>query len=266
MSLYGTLASLSTTAASNAADGSVDAPSTIDQQTNLLASFIAQLRDNVGGYTSGRLLNIQVFGANGTYTPTTGTNSVVVHAVGAGGGGGGVAATGGATAGAAAGGGGGSYAIGRFTSAFSGVTVTIGAAGGAGGVGANGGNGTATSFGALMSCPGGFGGQGGAPVTPPTFASAVTSGGGAPTGGSIMSTQGNQGECGIALGLGQILSGKGADTQLGAGGLARLNTSAAGVDGTGFGSGGSGASSGSSGAGFLGGNGRPGIVIVYEYA
>jgi hypothetical protein len=48
MALYGTLASLSQTAASNAADGSVDAPSTIDQQTNLLASFIAQLRDGNG--------------------------------------------------------------------------------------------------------------------------------------------------------------------------------------------------------------------------
>lgn len=45
MSLYSTLASLSQTAASNAADGSVDAPSTVDQQLNLLASFCAQLRD-----------------------------------------------------------------------------------------------------------------------------------------------------------------------------------------------------------------------------
>lgn len=45
MPLYSTLASLSQTAGSNAADGAVDAPSTIDQQLNLLASFIAQLRD-----------------------------------------------------------------------------------------------------------------------------------------------------------------------------------------------------------------------------
>jgi hypothetical protein len=48
LALYTTLASLSQTAASNVADGSVDAPSTIDQQTNLLASFIAQLRDGSG--------------------------------------------------------------------------------------------------------------------------------------------------------------------------------------------------------------------------
>lgn len=52
MALYSTLASLSQTAASNAADGSVDAPSTIDQQLNLLASFIAQIRD-ANGFTTG---------------------------------------------------------------------------------------------------------------------------------------------------------------------------------------------------------------------
>lgn len=48
MALYTTLSSLSQTASANAADGSVDAPSTIDQQTNALASFIAQLRDGLG--------------------------------------------------------------------------------------------------------------------------------------------------------------------------------------------------------------------------
>lgn len=48
MALLGTLASLSQTAASNAADGSVDAPSTVDQQINLLASYCAQLRDGSG--------------------------------------------------------------------------------------------------------------------------------------------------------------------------------------------------------------------------
>lgn len=48
MSLFTTLASLSQTAASNAADGSADPPSTIDNQLNLLASFVAQLRDGNG--------------------------------------------------------------------------------------------------------------------------------------------------------------------------------------------------------------------------
>ena len=57
MALYTTLASLSQTAASNVADGAVDAPSTIDQQTNLLASFIAQLRDGAN-FTAGAISSI----------------------------------------------------------------------------------------------------------------------------------------------------------------------------------------------------------------
>ena len=52
MPLLTTLASLSQTPASNAADGSVDAPSTLDNQINILASFIAQLRDG-NGFTTG---------------------------------------------------------------------------------------------------------------------------------------------------------------------------------------------------------------------
>lgn len=214
---------------------------------------------------SGLLLGTRAL-PDGVYTPTAGTTWVVFDVQAPGGGGGGAAATTGSTAACAAGGGSGSRAIGRFTAGFAGVTITNGTAGGAGGIGANGGNGGTASVGALMSCPGGLGGQAGAPVTPPTFASSIAAGGGSPTGGNILSTQGNQGGCGVALALGQVLSGKGADSAYGSGGLARLNTSAAGVDGTGYGSGGGGAASGASGGGFLGGNGRPGIIIVYEYA
>jgi len=52
--LYTDIASLSQTPASNAADGTTDAPSTIDNNMNLLASFIAKLRDGVG-YTAGAI-------------------------------------------------------------------------------------------------------------------------------------------------------------------------------------------------------------------
>ena len=48
MPLYTDIASLSQTPASNAADGTTDAPSTIDNNMNLLASFIAKLRDGTG--------------------------------------------------------------------------------------------------------------------------------------------------------------------------------------------------------------------------
>ena len=54
MPLYTDIASLSQTPASNAADGTTDAPSTIDNNMNLLASFIAKLRDGAG-YTAGAI-------------------------------------------------------------------------------------------------------------------------------------------------------------------------------------------------------------------
>src|ERR1700752_598272 len=43
---------------------------------------------------TGRLIGIQTFTSNGTYTPTTGTTSIVAYIVGGGGGGGGCQATG----------------------------------------------------------------------------------------------------------------------------------------------------------------------------
>lgn len=52
MPLFTTLAALSQTPASNPPDGSVDAPSSIDDQLRLLGSFIAQLRDGVGFSTN----------------------------------------------------------------------------------------------------------------------------------------------------------------------------------------------------------------------
>ena len=135
MALYTTLASLSQTAGSNAADGTVDAPSTIDNQTNLLASFIAQLRDGVGftGNGRGRLINVQTISASGTYTPSAGTTSIVVEAVGGGGQGSGSASPAAGQVAVGGGGASGSFTKGIFTSGFTPtVSVTIGA-GGAGG-------------------------------------------------------------------------------------------------------------------------------------
>lgn len=81
MALYSTLASLSQTAASNAADGAVDAPSTIDQQTNLLASFIAQLRDGAGTtyQLSNRNLLINANGAINQRIYVSGTATTIAN-------------------------------------------------------------------------------------------------------------------------------------------------------------------------------------------
>lgn len=67
MALFTTLTALSQTPSSNAPDGSVDAPSTIDDQMRSLASFTALLRDEAHVYVSA------VTGTN-TITGTISTN------------------------------------------------------------------------------------------------------------------------------------------------------------------------------------------------
>lgn len=73
MPLYTTLAALSQTPASNPPDGTVDAPSTIDDQLRLLGAFIAQLRD-------GAAPNLSSFTTSGTATAYTATPSFAIAA------------------------------------------------------------------------------------------------------------------------------------------------------------------------------------------
>jgi hypothetical protein len=116
----------------------------------------------VQGINAGRLLNVQVFTSSGTYTPTSGTNKVIVEVQAPGGGGGGVAASSTGQNAIAQAGSGGSYAEIYWASPAS-TTVTIGAVGSAGAAGINaGGTGGATSVGSVVSCPGGVGGAGSA--------------------------------------------------------------------------------------------------------
>jgi hypothetical protein len=230
-----------------------------DVQENILAVLTAagvtptkaraaDLLDAIRGTTPGRLLNMQVFSASATYTPTPGTNSIFVEVIGAGGGGGGVAATGAATLAVSGGGGGGGYACSRLTTGFSGVAVTIGAAGAAGAAGANaGGNGGSTSFGALLSAGGGGGGQGGPAVA--NSGTTISPGGTANVGasGNLINAGGIKGGCGIQSGS-SIYAGSG------------------GSSGRGTGVGGSGNQLGSSAAAAPGAAGGSGLVLVWEFA
>lgn len=234
--------------------------------TNLSAS------GTVTGFI-GRLLNVQVFTSSGTYTPTTGTASIIVDAVGGGGGGGGTGATGAGQSAAGSGGGGGSYARVLITSGFSGAAVTIGAAGTAATAGANpGGAGGTTSFGTFVSCPGGNGGLQGA-ASSAIGAGGQTLGGAAPTIAGASTIFASPGWASsayallVSLGAAQV-SGGGANSPWGVGGAATASGSGstAGKPGTGNGSGGSGANAGASQAGQAGAAGTAGIVIVYEYS
>ena len=150
------------------------------------------------GMTSGRMLNVQVFNAPGsfTYTPTAGTSSVIVDVVGGGAPGAGTAATVASQGAASSGGGAGAHARARLTSGFAGAAIVVGAAG----VPASAGTGTAggqSSFGAITA-PGGAVGQ----VGIATGVSMITSPGpqsAAPSGGNIHQGRGDVGERGIVL-------------------------------------------------------------------
>jgi hypothetical protein len=186
---------------------------------------------------NGLLLNIQYFTTAGTftYTPTTGTNSVIVEVVGGGGGGFGSASSTGTS-----GGGGGGYAIKKITSAFSGVTITVGAAGTAGGLSTGGAGGT-SSFGALVSATGGV---------------VIGAAGGTGASGDLNLT----GSKGFVI-----------NTSISVGGNSPIystyngNQTATGVAGNGYGGGGSGSIRAVAGT-CDGAAGSQGLVIVYEYA
>ena len=211
-------------------------------------------------------INVQVFTASGTYTPSTGMLYCTVLMCGGGGGGGGVAATTGAQVAAAAGGSGAESAYGVFSAATIGAsqTVTIGAAG-AGGVAGNnsGGTGGTTSLGALMTAVGGVGAAGGAATTTGYIAGSPTGGNGG-TGGSYRA-QGSSGGSAIAQVSPLLLQG-------GQGGAAMMFGGGAGTTGGIFGfpavtsgGAGSGASNTVSQSAQAGGAGAAGKVVITEY-
>lgn len=216
------------------------------------------------GQAVGRLIGIQVFTASGVYTPTPGTNSIIVKGVGGGGASGVVPAT--AAGQAVSGGGGtaGAYGEARFTSGFSGVTVTVGA-GGIGGAG-NGPSGGATSFGSLLVLPGGQGAPQGVVLSSFPSVSGTNSGSSAlPTGANIVGSAGQSGGNGVVLTVNVSSSGQGGASPFGAPGWS-LPSASPGTPASGFGAGGGGGVNASSSAARLGGSGGPGVLFVEEYA
>ena len=216
--------------------------------------------------STGRLLNIQYFTANGTYTPTSGTTSVVVELIGGGGAGGGIPTAAGSGA-AGGGGGGGGYGRKRITSGFSGVTVTIGS-GGTGVLNATGGNGATSSFGSLMTALGGNGGGVGSTTASSTIPvgslgsgglttlADVTRKGGSGGTGLISSTFAQGGVGGDTMLAPQTQSKVNIVTGVSTGNSATANSGGGGTSATGL----------NSGITAAGGNGGSGICIVWEYS
>lgn len=228
------------------------------------ATILANMKSGLTNLTPGRLLNIQIFTSNSTYTPTPGTKSVIVEAAGGGGGGGGTFNTGSGQRACAGGGGAGGAGRARFTSGFSGVAVTIGQGGTGGAANTNsaGGAGGSTSFGSLLVCTGGGGGTFSSPWGIPIHTTGGLSG--LPSGVNISQYACSPGRSGYYSNNGW-LSCEGTSSPFGRGGQQAGGTSV-GFAAVGYGCGGGGAVTGDSAAGQVGGAGSNGVVIVWEYA
>lgn len=246
----------------------IDNPMFITRSTGIV-SFTDGITNN-GTLTGfpGRLLNVQVFTVSGTYTKTTGTNSIIVEVQAPGGGSGGTNTTGASQVAIGGGGGAGTYAKVYYSSASTGVTVTIGAAGAAGTAGNAGGTGGTTSFGSFISCPGGLGGNAGAAVANTSGQTNLSSGAIGYTGASTISggttlvnVFGSRGEAGYVIN-GAALFGGGGGAPLGSWAFSYGSAITPG----GFGSGACGMITPPSTSGQAGAPGATGVIIVYEYS
>jgi hypothetical protein len=226
------------------------------------SSFYGDGTNLVNVLPQGGLLNVQVFAATGTYTPTPGAKNVIVEVQGAGGGGGGAGATAAGQVAIGVGGGAGGYAKSRIVNP--GVTaVTVGAGGIGGTIGVAGGPGGTSSFGAFVSASGGFGGNSIAATS--AFPTQYTGGiSGVGTGGNIANVAAQTGLTALLTnGLGNALSGGGGPSLFGAGGPP-VGANANGAAGN-TGAGGGGALQYNGAFGALGAVGGAGIIIVWEY-
>lgn len=215
------------------------------------------------------LIGVQVFTASGTYTPDAQTQAIIVEDQAQGGGGGGCASTTSSQNCIAQSGGAGSYAKVYYSSGITTETVTITNSGAGGAAGDNPGtSGGTSSFGSLVSCPGGNFGAGGAAFTDTTFTISAGSGRSSActiSGGTTISTStGFTSSWGVSLGtLATQITAVGANSLFGSGGGAATGDNA-GVNAAGYGAGGSGGAS-SNGTSQIGGNPSGGLIIVYEY-
>lgn len=211
-----------------------------------------------GNALSGRKINTQYIYASGTYTKTVGTNRIRVSGVGPGAAGGGTQVTSAGQAAAGGGGGAGAYGEGEYdATGFTTQTVVIGAAG-IGVSGSNGGNGGTSSFGTLLTLPGGNGGQVGVNVSSFPQIGGV---GGAPSTAPTGHSLGNQGDSG---GVGRPFSSSSAEA--GTGGKSQYGATALNGAAVGFGAGGSGRGATASSGAAAGFAGAPSFFKVEEFA
>ena len=230
------------------------------------ASILANLKSGMTALTPGRLLNVQVFTASGTVTKTPGAKKWRIKCLGAGAGSSAAPATGSNEVSVSNGGGAGAYAEGIYdVSSITTASVVIGS-GGAGGTAGSiyGADGGTSSVGSFISSPGGKAGLPAGPANPPFQPVANTNSDG-PTGWNIVGSSGAGAEPAVAVANSYAAGSRGSNSIFGVGGsVPAINNPA--NPGGGYGSGASGCSNGPSQSAKSGAAGRPGIVIIEEYA
>ncbi|EOY5723696.1 hypothetical protein ACP6ZN_002191 [Enterobacter cloacae] len=234
-----------------------------------LASFIAKLSAGFDAQYSGRLIRTTVLTSTQSFTKDSKMKFCRVRIIGGGGASGGAQATSSTTQSISGGAGAGAYAEVIFNNSDipSILSVTIGSGGVP--VGTSGSDGGTSSFGSLISCPGGKATLVGTLVST-SATSGVVSGSqvsDAPTisaGKTLCSERGAGGSIGI-IASGAILGGNGASSPLGTGSAGR-GAGVAPLPTTGYGAGGAGYASGVSSAAANGVAGTSGVCIIEEYA
>lgn len=241
-----------------------------DTLTSLSGKSISELLQYLGlgdasGYV-GRLLKIQVFTASGTVTKTPGAKKWRIKCLGAGAGSSAAPATGSNEASVSNGGGSGAYAEGIYdVSSITTASVVIGS-GGAGGTAGSiyGADGGTSSVGSFISSPGGKAGLPAGPANPP-FQPVANTNSDSSTGWNIVGSSGAGAEPAVAVANSYAVGSRGSNSIFGVGGSVPAINSPANPGG-GYGSGASGCSNGPSQSAKSGAAGRPGIVIIEEYA
>lgn len=232
------------------------------------ATILANLKSAENTLTLGRQIGAPiVMTSTGIYIPSSSLVKYIdVEIYAAGGGGAGVPAYASSTAAIGGGASGGTWAKVRIPVSLlsSPTTVTVGVAGTAGASGGGtGGTGGVSSFGALVSCPGGLG-SGFSTSTSAINAGGADSPAAATISASILTIATARGQGGLPGYLSNSNSGS-----PGIGGSSPLGTGGASISGaaSGFGAGGAGARSTSSDtAAKAGGTGSQGVCIIREFA
>lgn len=219
------------------------------------ASLLANLKKS----NPGRLINVQIFTASGTYTPSAGLTKAIVQVVGGGAGTGGAPTTSASQFSGSPGASSGTYVEVLLTAAQIGASqgVTIGLGGTAGGTGSSsGGTGGTSAFGSLITCPGGLPSTSYGPTAATVYMSNGPSANAVPTAST-----------GTVLALSRGNSGNPVSGSTGNGVIAPLGAASP-LDSTqyGPGAGAPGTALGASQSAIAGNVGTAGKVIVWEYA